>query len=169
VLARVTGVPGRPHIAAVLMERNPGRFETMQQVFDEYLGAGKKAHMARPFSLTVAQAIALVKNAGGVPVLAHPGVYSGIDPIAAVRNAHAAGLEGVEVFYPYGGPDGGRWVARIEALARELGLLQSGGTDFHGRAGESVDVGDVGLTPRQFAALKTGWQQLRSKRPAEKV
>ena len=36
MFARAQGVPGRPHIAAVLLERNPGRFETMQQLFDEY-------------------------------------------------------------------------------------------------------------------------------------
>ena len=103
VFSQVQGVPGRPHIAAVLMAQNPGRFASIQQVFNEYLGGGKRAHVRRPFSLTVGQAIAVVRAAGGLPVFAHPAAYeSNIDPIIAVRNAKAEGVGGVEVFYPYG-------------------------------------------------------------------
>ena len=171
VFARASGVPGRPHIAAVLMERNPGYFESIQQVFDEYLATYARAHVPRQFALTVGQAITVVKEAGGLPVLAHPAAYdSHIDPVTAVRNARAEGIEGVEVFYPY--EQGHRphenigasidWVARMESLADELGLLKTGGTDFHGRPYEEVDLGEVGLTENQFAALKQGWQTLRS-------
>jgi predicted metal-dependent phosphoesterase TrpH len=167
VFDRVNGVPGRPHIAAVLMERNPGRFESIQQIFEEYLGTGARAHIGRQFALTVGQAIAVVKAAGGLPVFAHPGAYDAdIDPIAAVRNAKAEGVEGVEVFYPYEKghrPSGSRtnWIGRIETLAHELGLLQTGGTDFHGRPQDDVDLGDMGLTEKQYARLKQGWQKLR--------
>lgn len=166
VLERVTGVPGRPHIAAVLMERNPGRFESIQQIFDEYLGAGKKAHVQRLFSLTVADAADVIKAAGGLPVLAHPAAYGPrIDPPTLVANAAAAGAQGVEVYYPY--DDGRRaagrshWIARLEQLAHELGLLATGGTDFHGRPQDTVDLGDMGLTGSQYTALKSGWQNLR--------
>ena len=168
VFERVEGVPGRPHIAAVLMERNPGRFVTTQQIYDEYLGLGAKAHVGRQFALKVGEAIAVIKAAGGLPVLAHPGAYEGkVDPVTVVRNAHAEGLEGVEVYYPYEkGPHGGgnasRWIERMRALAGQLGLLQTGGTDFHGRPQDLVDLGDMGLTPKQFTRLKEGWRQLRS-------
>lgn len=163
VLERVSGVPGRPHIAAVLMERNPGHFDTMQHVFDEYLGAGKKAHVRRSFSLTVGEAIAVIKDAGGLPVFAHPGAYDGVtDPVAAVQNAVAEGLAGVEVFYPYrhgrGAANGTRWIAKMEQLAQVLGLPVTGGTDFHGRPSEPIDVGDMGLTLAQFAALEQAWR-----------
>jgi len=166
VFERVNGVPGRPHIATVLMERNPGRFQSMQQVFNEYLGFGQKAHVPRNFSLTVGQAIAVVKAAGGLPVLAHPAAYdTGLNPITAVTNAAAEGLEGVEVYYPYESGhragSGSSWIGRIEQLARQLGLLATGGTDFHGRPDNPVDLGDMGLTGPQFATLKTGWQKLR--------
>lgn len=174
VFARARGVPGRPHIAAVLMDRNPDKFESIQQVFDEYLGTHAKAHVIRDFALTVGQAIAVVKEAGGLPVFAHPGAYNGhLDPVAAVRNARAEGVEGVEVFYPYGWghrlpgdspAESSYWITRIEALADELGLLKTGGTDFHGRSQEIVDLGDVGLTEKQFASLKQGWQMLRSQK-----
>ncbi len=167
VLARAGGVPGRPHIAAVLLERNPGRFESIEQIFEEYLGANKKAHVPRPFGLTVAEAIALVKAAGGLPVLAHPAAYSsGVDPMTAVRNAEAAGAEGVEVFYPYEkgrrNSDRAVWISRMEQLARELNLLQTGGTDFHGRPGDVIDLGDMGLTEPQFLALQAGWRARRA-------
>jgi predicted metal-dependent phosphoesterase TrpH len=168
VFARVTGVPGRPHIAAVLMERNPDKFGTIQQIFDEYLGSGAKAHVARQFSLTLAQAVEVIKAAGGVPVFAHPGAYDAdIDPVTAVRNAAAEGLEGVEVYYPYNqgsrATGGSKWIARIDALANELNLLKTGGTDFHGRLQEVVQLGDMGLTAEQYAALKHGWQSLRAR------
>lgn len=167
VFNRVSGVPGRPHIAAVLLERNPGRFAGIQQIFDEYLGVGAKAHMGRRFALKVGQAIDVVKGAGGLPVIAHPGVHAAdIDPPTAVRNAKAEGVEGVEVFYPYEtghrpGSEASSWIGRMEALAGELGLLQTGGTDFHGRAHDVVDLGDMGLTEAQFATLKQAWQKLR--------
>jgi predicted metal-dependent phosphoesterase TrpH len=168
VFARASGMPGRPHIAAVLMERNPGHFETLQQVYEEYLGTHAKAHVRRSFSLTLREASELIKQAGGLPVFAHPGAYgSHINPTLALRNAVAEGVEGVEVFYPYN--DGhrptserGRWIGRAQNLAQALNLLQTGGTDFHGRPHDVVEVGDMGLTGPQFSALKRGWQQLRT-------
>lgn len=168
VLARANGVPGRPHIAAVLLERNPGRFQNIQQIFDEYLGTGAKAHVGRQFALTLAEAAGVIKKAGGAPVLAHPGAYdSRLDPITIVRNAAAAGVEGVEVYYPYNqgrhlAGDRSRWIARIEALADELGLLRTGGSDFHGRPHDLIQPGDMGLTKAQYAAFKQGWQTLRA-------
>jgi predicted metal-dependent phosphoesterase TrpH len=171
VFARATGMPGRPHIAAVLMERNPDRFKSINQIFDEYLGVHAKAHVGRQFALKMSEATNIIKQAGGLPVFAHPGGYgSDIDPITAVRNAAAEGVEGVEVFYPYekGHRSPGKkssWIARTEALARELDLLQTGGTDFHGRPHDVIDLGDMGLTEEQFAALRQGWQKLRETSP----
>jgi hypothetical protein len=168
VFAKVNGVPGRPHIAATLFERNPGKFANIQQIFDQYLAAHAKAHVGRQFALTLAQAVDIIKQAGGVPVFAHPGAYDSIaDPLAAVRNAHAEGVEGVEVYYPYSSghrPANNRtgWVARTETLARELGLLQTGGTDFHGRPHEKIEPGDMGLTEAQYLLFKQACRQLRS-------
>lgn len=163
VFAQAQGVPGRPHIAAELIAQHPDRFKSIQQVFDEYLGIGRPAHVRRPFSLSVGEAIAVVKAAGGLPVLAHPGAYDAdLDPVVAVRNAAAEGIGGVEVYYPYGHghrPGNGRsWVGRMEQLARELRLLPTGGTDFHGRPDNPIDLGDMGLTQAQFESLVTGWQ-----------
>jgi predicted metal-dependent phosphoesterase TrpH len=162
VFARAAGVPGRPHIAAALLEKYPNRFESPQQIFDEYLATHAKAHVGRQFALTLGQAVQIIKQAGGVPVLAHPGVYdANIDPIAAVHNAKAEGLEGVEVFYPYGPGHSWGWVERINALADELNLLKTGGSDFHGRPHDVVELGEMGLTEKQYVRFKQSWQQLR--------
>jgi hypothetical protein len=168
VFARASGVPGRPHIAAVVLEHNPDKFESIQQIFDEYLATHAKAHVRRLFALTMAEATDIIKQAGGVPVFAHPGAYDAkIDPLVALRNAVADGVEGVEVYYPYDkghrpAGEAGSWIGRIEAVARELKLLQTGGTDFHGRSRDVIDVGDMGLTDKQFTAFKQGWRNLRA-------
>lgn len=155
VLAATTGVPGRPHIAAVLMARHPGRFETVQQVFDEYLGVHSKAHVRRSFALTVGEAVEVVIDAGGLPVLAHPGSYSsGVDVKTLIKNAVAAGIKGVEVYYPYPpGQGGGKLVAQIEAIAHELKLLKTGGSDYHARPDDPVQLGDMGLSLTDFEKL----------------
>jgi hypothetical protein len=53
----------------------------------------------------------------------------------------------------------------MDALADELGLLKSGGSDFHGRPHDIIQLGDMGLTDEQYAAFKQGWQTLRTAGP----
>jgi predicted metal-dependent phosphoesterase TrpH len=92
--------------------------------------------------LSPLEGLALLKEGGATVVLAHPGVtYPGL-PLEAVDDAvlrplAAAGLDGVEVFYPYGKSVRSRLVRHYRALARQLGLKPAGGTDFHsdGRSG----------------------------------
>jgi predicted metal-dependent phosphoesterase TrpH len=83
------------------------------------------------------EGLVLLKEAGAVVILAHPGVtYPGL-PLEAVDDAlvrplAAAGLDGMEVFYPSGRSVRGRLVRHYRVLARQLGLKASGGTDYHG-------------------------------------
>lgn len=155
VLALAAGVPGRPHIASVLLARNPNRVKSWQQAFDEYLGAGKKAHVARTFALTVADAVSLIEQVGGLPVLAHPGGYSKLLNVPVlVKNAVQAGIKGLEVYYPYSEEQGGgKIVARMEALAARYGLLKTGGTDYHARSSDPAPLGEMGLTAADFERL----------------
>ena len=92
--------------------------------------------------LTPLEGLALLKEAEATVVLAHPGVmYPGLSleavDDAILRPLSAAGLDGVEVFYPYGKSVRSLLVRHYRALARQLGLKPSGGTDFHsdGRSG----------------------------------
>jgi len=92
--------------------------------------------------LTPPEGLALLKEAGATVVLAHPGATYPSLPLEALDDAvlrplAVAGLDGVEVFYPYGKSVRSRLVRHYRALARQLGLKPSGGTDFHsdGRSG----------------------------------
>jgi hypothetical protein len=92
--------------------------------------------------LTPLEGLALLKEARATVVLAHPGAMypslslEAVDD-AVLRPLAAAGLDGVEVFYPYGKSVRSQLVRHYRALARQLGLKPAGGTDFHsdGRSG----------------------------------
>jgi predicted metal-dependent phosphoesterase TrpH len=109
--------------------------------------------------LDAAHAIALVHGAGGAAVLAHPGRRVGRLPLDAAALAALAimGLDGVEVEHPVHTPDQRTSYA---AIARELGLAVTGGSDWHGRA-RDLPPGALGTPPGELAAL-----QARAGRPA---
>lgn len=164
VFSLVRGVPGRPHIAEVVMRRNPGRFASKEELFAEYLTVGGKAYTKRSFSLTLAEAIQVVVKAGGAPVLAHPGAYDKVKDIEAmIRRAQEMGVQGLEIAYTYNKnrphyglapADMQALMARFEALADELGLAKTGGSDFHGE-GKDIELGEMGLSYVEFQELKT--------------
>lgn len=163
VFARAGGVPGKPHIAEVVLRRNPGRFASRQQLFDEYLNVGGKAHVPRPFELSLAEAIQVVSASGGVPVLAHPAAYSKVkDPMGVVRRAVPLGLRGLEINYPYdksrrhhGISQAGlqALIRRFDALAGELALLKTGGSDFHGDR-KPIELGEMGMAFEDYLRFK---------------
>ena len=164
VFSLVGGVPGRLHIAEVVMRRNPGRFASKEELFAEYLTVGGKAYTQRRFSLTLAEAIQVVVKAGGVPVLAHPGAYDKVKDIEAmIRRAQEIGLRGLEIAYTYNKnrPHYGlapaemqALLARFKALADELGLVKTGGSDFHGDE-KDIELGEMGMNYAEFQELKT--------------
>ena len=101
------------------------------------------------------EAIALIHAAGGKAVLAHPGVYEGVCNLEeALSRMTEAGLDGLEVFYPYGSEARGGAAAglipRFAQLAERFGLFATGGSDYHGgnkdiRLGEAwPGMGTVG-------------------------
>ena len=163
VFSVVRGVPGRPHIAEVVMRRNPGRFASKEELFAEYLTVGGKAYTKRSFSLTLAEAIQVLVEAGGVPVLAHPGAYNKVNDVEAmIRRAQEIGLQGLEIAYTYNKnrPHYGlapaemqTLLARFEALADELDLVKTGGSDFHGE-GKDIELGEMGMNYLEFQELK---------------
>lgn len=171
VLARAEGAPGRMHIAQVAFEQNPGRFTSIADVFTQFLAANAEnsTYVARTFSLTVEDAIEITHAAGGVAVLAHPGAYPLIRNIDdAVRRLAAAGLDGIEVCYPYAlnrghfGADAAMvtsLVIHFRKLAEEHGLLITGGSDYHGAAKPGIAPGVAGLTYPEWEALanRCGW------------
>src|SRR5215471_5249284 len=120
-------VVGRPHIARALAAA--GVVETPAGAFTkEWIGDGGRAYAGR-YAPGPAHAIALVRAAGGVPVLAHPRSpgYEITDEV--IIGLAAAGLAGVEVWHP---DHDHSERTRLAALASRLGLVAPGGSDDHG-------------------------------------
>lgn len=171
VLARAQGVPGRVHIAQEAITRNPQRFTSIADVFAQFLApdAPNSTYVERTFSLSVEDAIAVTHAAGGVAVLAHPGAYPRVRDIdAVVARLAIAGLDGIEVRYPYAhnrghfGADArevAALVAHFHDLAMQHDLLITGGSDYHGQAKPGITPGMGGLTWPEWEtlAVRCGW------------
>ncbi len=115
---------GRPHVAHALLER--GHVQTFDEAFERFLGRNGPAYVERE-KLAPAEAIAMVRDAGGVAVFAHPSFTEGYEEIATTLSSQ--GLFGMEVYYKAYTPD---VVESLRTLAERLGLFTSGGSDFHG-------------------------------------
>jgi predicted metal-dependent phosphoesterase TrpH len=123
------GVVGRPHIARAMVAAG-AITEPVQAFSPEWIGTGGRAYVSR-YALDPVRAIGLVRGAGGVAVLAHPGAVSrGWQiPDEAISRLAGAGLAGLEVWHP-DHDEAERW--RLRALAAALDLVPSGGSDDHG-------------------------------------
>jgi predicted metal-dependent phosphoesterase TrpH len=133
------GQSGRPHIATLLVQK--GVVGSMDEAFCRYLARGGKAYQSR-YVLTAEEAIAIIKDAGGLTVLAHPQQLekAGKNISAVIERLRALGLDGVEAYYP---THSHSFRKRLLAIARRLGLLVSGGSDYHGdlRPGTAMACG----------------------------
>jgi predicted metal-dependent phosphoesterase TrpH len=140
-------VVGRPHIARALAEA--GVVETPAGAFTaEWIADGGRAYVGR-YAPDPAHAIALVRAAGGVPVLAHPRSpgYEIADEV--VVGLASAGLAGLEVFHPdHDQPER----SRLTHLANALNLVITGGSDDHGAFGDG-DIGSETTPPEQYERL----------------
>jgi len=122
-------VVGRPHIASVLVKK--GLVGSSEEVFGRYLGSGKPAYVERE-RLGDYRAIELIRQAGGLPVIAHPKYIqvAGLQELGAlVASLVDAGLAGLETYYPEQSKE---LIAFLEKTAEKRGLLLTGGSDFHG-------------------------------------
>jgi predicted metal-dependent phosphoesterase TrpH len=151
VLAESGGAPpGRPHIARAMVRL--GIVDEVDAAFgSDWFGTGGRAFVPRA-GLGLGEAIDAVHAAGGVAVFAHPGARSssGLRE-AAVREAAALGLDGVEVDHP---AHDGEVVERCAALATELGLVQTAGSDDHGTGVDGSRLGCRTVPARIVDALE---------------
>lgn len=123
VRAIAGGAVGRPHVARALIET--GAVKSTEEAFEKYIGRNGPAYVER-MKVTPDEAVRVILQAGGIPVLAHPGW--GV-PDAMITALVEGGLEGLEVYYPDHTP---AMVTRYLDLAARYNLLVTGGTDFHG-------------------------------------
>jgi len=127
-----SAAPGRMHIAEELLR--VGAIKTLQEAFDRYIGDGGAAYVPKPY-FTYSEAIEMIHGLGGAAVLAHP-CLSRADPL--IPDMAAAGMDGLEVFYPtHSKSDENRY----NAMCENLGLLPSGGSDFHGSRKPDIGIG----------------------------
>ena len=138
------GVVGRPHVAEALLRA--GHVSSVDDAFRRYLGPSGIAYVPRPL-FSPESAIDLIHQAGGVSVLAHPGPNLS-DLVIESLAAH--GLRGVEVWHPQHAPP---VVRRYQALAARLGLIATGGSDYHG-PGRGAELGDRPVPARVLESLK---------------
>ena len=130
----------------------------VRDAFDRYLGAGKPAFVAKD-QLGMADAIAMIHAAGGLAVLAHPGGAGTRERLNALI---AFGLDGVEVKHPGHSPSD---TARLATLAGQLGLVMSGGSDWHGAADGPRTIGMMQV-PEAWLALQEERLAVRGRAPA---
>lgn len=115
-------VVGRPHVAQALVAK--GYFKAVKDVFDTLIERGGPAYVPH-YKLPPQAVVSLIERAGGIPVLAHPGLV-GSDSV--VNKIIAAGVKGLEVYHP--SHDEGM-TTRYLALARQRKLKVTGGSDYH--------------------------------------
>ena len=136
---------GRPQVAAALLAA--GHVQTRDEAFQRFLEFGGAAFVPR-LGASPEEVVDLIHAAGGVASLAHPGITQRDHLIAPLA---AAGLDAIEAAHS---DHDAATEARYRALAADLGLLVTAGSDFHGASGHRASrFGSVSLTAGEFDAL----------------
>lgn len=135
---------GRAHVAQALLMR--GYVGSIAEAFNRYIGDGGPAYVPKP-RWSIQKAVALIRRAGGLAVLAHPGNYN-LDPLLPMFLGE---FDAIEVFCPmHAQPH----VDRYNALAARFRLGVSGGSDDHGEAKDQRLLGQVKLPAALVEALE---------------
>jgi len=151
------GSAGRPHVAQAMVDR--GYVKSVREAFDRYLSLNGPANVPRR-RLTPAEAVRIIRRARGVPVLAHPGLANRDELIPELVEA---GLLGIEAFYPE--HSSGQITMYREMCAR-LGLVATGGSDFHGpRVGGVKHPGVQPVPESAWTELRRRLEQLAQEAP----
>ncbi|HEX6513587.1 MAG TPA: PHP domain-containing protein [Chloroflexota bacterium] len=146
------GAIGRPHVARAMLER--GYVQTFAEAFDRWLAIGQPAYIPSE-KLTAAQAIDMIRRAGGVASWAHPewpdGPHRYRPTEETLRQLVEAGLQGIEVYYFDHTPEAAE---RFLELARRYQLVPTGGSDYHGPEVRPVELGSVDVPEQTVDKLR---------------
>jgi len=154
-----TGTVGRPHFASYMKEKNI--VKTVQEAFDKYLGFGKPFYIEKK-NADMRKAICAIKDAGGIPILAHPmSLYRSWSLLPSIiKGFKEMGLLGIEAWHPGTKKNN---CLRLELLAKELSLIVTASSDFHGerridrhlgRTCDNIPIEDFYLDSLVAAGLK---------------
>lgn len=153
---RVHGQLGRPHFARLLIEH--GLVSSVSEAFDEYLGEDGDIYVATE-RVEYQSVIEAIHQSGGVASLAHPGRIDSERVPEMVAEMSDNGLDGIEVWYPYGelssDRTSGLGVSGAKELSEEHGLLRTGGSDCHGEGSDKFRIGEVGVPMEELENLRS--------------
>jgi len=138
------GIVGRLHLASALVRA--GHAADLNEAFRRWIGSGRPAYVRRQL-LNLREAIDLIREAGGVPVMAHPGLTRRDELIEYLIRL---GVRGLEVYYPkHDFVD----VSRYRKMCAKFDLIATGGSDFHGTGKDDLPPGASSTPPDEFAKL----------------
>lgn len=147
---------GRPHVAAAMVAR--GFVPHAQAAFERYLRRGRPAYVPR-FRPPANETIDLILSAGGLPVIAHPGIGNAISTVNSLTEAGLVGLEAYHVDHTQAKTQ------RLLTIAAALHLIVTGGSDSHGPGGpKPVAVGQVPV-PDECAEAIREWGRANGRWP----
>ena len=141
----------RPHVAQALVEA--GVVETEEDAFtEEFIADGGRADVQK-HALHPLDALDLIRGAGGICVIAHPGMWAGQRsvPDELIEQMAKRGMAGIEADHPDHTPEQRGY---YRELAASLGVVATGASDCHGTRYDPVRLGSVTTAPEQFAALR---------------
>ncbi|MEK6876208.1 MAG: PHP domain-containing protein, partial [Nanoarchaeota archaeon] len=157
----VKGTFGRPHIAKYLLKKYPDKFTSVSDVFDKLIGHGKRAYLDTKGRVSIKDGIKIIQNAGGVAILAHPGVYPRKDSLKIIGYFIESDGDGIETYYPYHiicpelkiDENGNQEMIKFyKKIAKSKKLLESGGNDYHGN--DRATLGEVEIPESVLENLK---------------
>lgn len=130
-------IVARPHMASVLFKK--GYVKSIREAFDKYIAEGKPAFVKKE-KMSPEECIETIKNAGGIPVIAHP-IYlnltlSKLDNL--VERLKKAGLKGIETYYVEHSKED---VGNLLRIAIKHDIVPTGGSDFHGTFKPDINIG----------------------------
>jgi predicted metal-dependent phosphoesterase TrpH len=140
----------RPHVAQAMVEA--GVVGSEEEAFERWIADGRPAHVPK-HALEPLDALALIRAADGLCVLAHPGMWGDQSevPQELIEAMAGAGMAGLEVDHTDHTPE---QRARYRAMAERLGLVPTGGSDCHGTRYDPIRLGSSRCAPESFAALR---------------
>lgn len=154
------GSIGRPHIASLLKKKK--FVPSLQAAFDTYLAKGKPAFVEK-VKLPENHAIQLIKQAGGLAILAHPHLmnYPTFPELEKkVASLKEMGLDGLEAYYSRMSSS---FTNKLLELAKKLNLLISGGSDYHGKNKNGISMGtgsgNLQIPDSLYYRLKDWWEK----------
>ncbi len=151
-----SNVVGRPHIVEIMRKNNPKKVKgkSKNELF-KMISIGGTAFVDREVELNLEESIELIKSAGGIPILAHPGIYEISDRTKFIELFISASIEGIEVEYtynknrPFFQTDKANWAQNFfpdyfRKIAEKYNLIKSGGSDYHGGK-KGIKIGDANV------------------------